>query len=639
MRHLSILLVFILAAFHCSTASASFPAQANVTFDSDAAPLTAQTTLTPGQSSFVLITNVQRTWPYFLRIHLGSRSSQFVALARLQVDGFELDQYPTSWDLSSNKIAYTKFTNEGYLLLFTEPLRSASTAYMQLTLLSAQNATRFDITVDQVNDLGQLTSPTTVAAVLFVLIGLLVIAIVPTSTLKCMQLCVVCLRQPLEVLFPSIFRAPVLLGIAVYGIYAIVATLFAQTELDVFLNGKQNACGFNPQCFFANGNVPAVNQLVSNFGFYLFGFVLLIVVVREYNNRQTCPFCHIKSKDCWHFALMAVCATTFWPVGILSSMFSLCPRIEKLGFDLGFQYVVLVVPILLLGILRKTGSVRSLGQGYLLIIAAVFCSTAGEILFQYVGFQALCGLLLAVYTIGWGLVPMVRSLSSQGSLPRFANDWPLPASTLNKLTNAEARFDRLLKIFWAVESIGLNLLYWALFARTVVGYWPELTFTLFLAICSYATFLVELSMTVYLKVRLNQLCTRPTTLLTFALCMAIPSAVFFFTQMSNIDPLNFAIVSQPCAWGAYDYAGLWRICSSLCLLFLCLAVFYLDDNILDVAESSAVEASQGSTGAVPDVHSGTNSAVPSLPPSSNNNPVIRPANSGPKGEAKEQAVL
>ena len=318
-------------------------------------------------------------------------------------------------------------------------------------------------------------------------------------------------------------------------------------------------------------------------------------------------------------------------------MFSLCPRIEKLGFDLGFQYIVLVVPILLIGIIRKTGSVSSLGQAYLLIIAAVFSSTAGEILFQYIGFQVLCALMLAVYTFGWGLVPMVRSLYRQGSLPRFANDWPLPPSILNKLSNAEANFDRLLRIFWVVESIGLNLLYWVLFSRTVVGYWPELTFTMFLAICSYATFLVELSITVYLKVRFNQLCTRPTTLLTFALCMAIPSAVFFFSQMSNIDPLNFAVLSQPCAWGAYDYAGLWRICSSLCLMFLCLAVFYLDDNIVEDAESSAVEASQGTIGVVPDAQPETNSALPNQPPSSSNT-AIRPANSGHQ-EAKEKPVF
>ena len=174
---------------------------------------------------------------------------------------------------------------------------------MQLTLLSGQNTTQFEIAVDQVNDLGQLTSPTTVAAVLLVLIGLLVIALVPTSTLTLKQLCAVCFRQPLEILFPSIFRAPVLLGIAAYGIYAIVATLFAQTELDAFLNGNQNACGFNPQCFFADGNVPAVNQLVSNFGFYLFGFVLLMVVVREYKQPTDLPV-----LSCQVERMLAFCA-------------------------------------------------------------------------------------------------------------------------------------------------------------------------------------------------------------------------------------------------------------------------------------------------------------------------------------------
>ncbi|KAL4678189.1 hypothetical protein H8959_020863 [Pygathrix nigripes] len=127
-----------------------------------------------------------------------------------------------------------------------------------------------------------------------------------------------------------------------YALPVVQLVITYQTVVNV--TGNQDICYYNFLCAHPLGVLSAFNNILSNLGHVLLGFLfLLIVLCRDILHRRA-----LEAKDLFameygipkHFGLFYAMGIALMMEGVLSACYHVCPNYSNFQFDTSFMYMI-----------------------------------------------------------------------------------------------------------------------------------------------------------------------------------------------------------------------------------------------------------------------------------------------------------
>uniref|UniRef100_A0A8C5QHW1 SID1 transmembrane family member 1 n=1 Tax=Leptobrachium leishanense TaxID=445787 RepID=A0A8C5QHW1_9ANUR len=127
-----------------------------------------------------------------------------------------------------------------------------------------------------------------------------------------------------------------------YALPVIQLVITYQTVLNV--TGNQDICFYNFLCAQPLGDLSAFNNVMSNMGHVLLGFLFLLIVLR----RDLLHRSLVEAKDLYameygipkHFGLFYTMGIALTMEGVLSACYHVCPNYSNFQFDTSFMYMI-----------------------------------------------------------------------------------------------------------------------------------------------------------------------------------------------------------------------------------------------------------------------------------------------------------
>ncbi|XP_066097397.1 SID1 transmembrane family member 1 isoform X2 [Saccopteryx bilineata] len=127
-----------------------------------------------------------------------------------------------------------------------------------------------------------------------------------------------------------------------YALPVIQLVITYQTVLNV--TGNQDICYYNFLCAHPLGVLSAFNNILSNLGHVLLGFLFLLIVLR----RDVLHRRALEAKDIFameygipkHFGLFYAMGIALMMEGVLSACYHICPNYSNFQFDTSFMYMI-----------------------------------------------------------------------------------------------------------------------------------------------------------------------------------------------------------------------------------------------------------------------------------------------------------
>ncbi|MGH0186509.1 UNVERIFIED_CONTAM: hypothetical protein FKN15_022604 [Acipenser sinensis] len=127
-----------------------------------------------------------------------------------------------------------------------------------------------------------------------------------------------------------------------YALPVIQLVITYQTVVNV--TGNQDICYYNFLCAHPLGVLSAFNNILSNVGYILLGFLFLLIVLR----RNVLHKRALEAKDIYamdygipkHFGLFYTMAIALVMEGVLSACYHVCPNYSNFQFDTSFMYII-----------------------------------------------------------------------------------------------------------------------------------------------------------------------------------------------------------------------------------------------------------------------------------------------------------
>ncbi|XP_063302405.1 SID1 transmembrane family member 1 isoform X2 [Pelobates fuscus] len=127
-----------------------------------------------------------------------------------------------------------------------------------------------------------------------------------------------------------------------YALPVIQLVITYQTVVNV--TGNQDICFYNFLCAHPLGVLSAFNNVMSNMGHVLLGFLFLLIVLR----RDLLHRNLVESKDIYameygipkHFGLFYTMGIALTMEGVLSACYHVCPNYSNFQFDTSFMYMI-----------------------------------------------------------------------------------------------------------------------------------------------------------------------------------------------------------------------------------------------------------------------------------------------------------
>ncbi|XP_034778348.1 SID1 transmembrane family member 1-like isoform X1 [Acipenser ruthenus] len=127
-----------------------------------------------------------------------------------------------------------------------------------------------------------------------------------------------------------------------YALPVIQLVITYQTVVNV--TGNQDICYYNFLCAHPLGVLSAFNNILSNVGYILLGFLFLLIVLR----RNILHKRALEAKDIYamdygipkHFGLFYTMAIALVMEGVLSACYHVCPNYSNFQFDTSFMYII-----------------------------------------------------------------------------------------------------------------------------------------------------------------------------------------------------------------------------------------------------------------------------------------------------------
>ncbi|XP_061574950.1 SID1 transmembrane family member 2 isoform X2 [Cololabis saira] len=166
-----------------------------------------------------------------------------------------------------------------------------------------------------------------------------------------------------------------------YALPVIQLVITYQTVVNV--TGNQDICYYNFLCAHPLGALSAFNNILSNVGYVMLGFLFLLIVLKRdivhnralFRNEPNALECGIPK----HFGLFYAMGTALMMEGLLSACYHVCPNYTNFQFDTSFMYMIAGLCMLKLYQKRHPDINASAYTAYACLAAVIFFSVLGVV--------------------------------------------------------------------------------------------------------------------------------------------------------------------------------------------------------------------------------------------------------------------
>ncbi|XP_063763298.1 SID1 transmembrane family member 2 isoform X6 [Eleginops maclovinus] len=166
-----------------------------------------------------------------------------------------------------------------------------------------------------------------------------------------------------------------------YALPVVQLVITYQTVVNV--TGNQDICYYNFLCAHPLGALSAFNNILSNLGYVLLGFLfLLIILKRDIAHNRALFRKDLNALECGipkHFGLYYAMGTALMMEGLLSACYHVCPNYTNFQFDTSFMYMIAGLCVLKLYQKRHPDINASAYTAYACLAGVIFFSVLGVV--------------------------------------------------------------------------------------------------------------------------------------------------------------------------------------------------------------------------------------------------------------------
>ncbi|KYO22459.1 SID1 transmembrane family member 1 isoform X2 [Alligator mississippiensis] len=362
-----------------------------------------------------------------------------------------------------------------------------------------------------------------------------------------------------------------------YALPVVQLVITYQTVVNV--TGNQDICYYNFLCAHPLGVLSAFNNVLSNMGHVLLGFLFLLIVLhRDILHRHTMEAkdaCTLEYGIPKHFGLFYAMGIALMMEGVLSACYHVCPNYSNFQFDTSFMYMIAGLCMLKLYQARHPDINASAYSAYA-SFAVVICLAVLGVVFgkNNMWFWAIFSIIHVFASL---------ALSTQiYYMGRFKIDFGIfRRAAMVLYTDCIQQCSRPMYMDRMVLLVAGNLVNWS-FAIFGLVYRPRdfASYLLGIFICNL---LLYLAFYIIMKLRSSE------KLLPIPLFCIVATAIvwgaalyFFFQNLSSWEetPAESREKNRPCALlGFFDDHDIWHFLSAAALFFSFLVLLTLDDDL------------------------------------------------------------
>uniref|UniRef100_A0A8C6ZB75 SID1 transmembrane family member 1 n=1 Tax=Nothoprocta perdicaria TaxID=30464 RepID=A0A8C6ZB75_NOTPE len=362
-----------------------------------------------------------------------------------------------------------------------------------------------------------------------------------------------------------------------YALPVVQLVITYQTVVNV--TGNQDICYYNFLCAHPLGVLSAFNNILSNVGHVLLGFLFLLIVLRrDILHRRAMEMKDIYILDYGipkHFGLFYAMGIALMMEGVLSACYHVCPNYSNFQFDTSFMYMIAGLCMLKLYQTRHPDINASAYSAYA-SFAVVIC-------------LAVLGVVFGKNDMWfWDIFSMIHVLASLALsthiyyMGRFKIDLGIFRRAVMVLyTDCIQQCSRPMYMDRMVLLIVGNLVNWS-FAIFGLVYRPRdfASYILGIFICNL---LLYLAFYIIMKLRSSEkLLPIPLFCIMATAVMWVAALYFFFQNLSSWEetPAESREKNRPCILlGFFDDHDVWHFLSAAALFFSFLVLLTLDDDL------------------------------------------------------------
>ncbi|XP_030390468.1 SID1 transmembrane family member 1 isoform X1 [Gopherus evgoodei] len=367
-----------------------------------------------------------------------------------------------------------------------------------------------------------------------------------------------------------------------YALPVIQLVITYQTVVNV--TGNQDICYYNFLCAHPLGVLSVFNNVLSNVGHVLLGFLFLLIVLR----RDILHRHSLEAKDTYtleygipkHFGLFYAMGIALMMEGVLSACYHVCPNYSNFQFDTSFMYMIAGLCMLKLYQTRHPDINASAYSAYASFAVVICLAVVGVVfgknnvwfwvIFSVIHVVASLALSTQIYYMGRFKIDV--SDTDFGIFRRVV---------MVLYTDCFQQCSRPMYMDRMVLLIVGNLVNWS-FAVFGLVYRPRdfASYMLGIFICNL---LLYLAFYIIMKLRSSE------KLLPIPLFCIVATAVvwaaalyFFFQNLSSWEetPAESREKNRPCILlGFFDDHDVWHFLSAAALFFSFLVLLTLDDDL------------------------------------------------------------
>ncbi|XP_073929260.1 SID1 transmembrane family member 1 isoform X3 [Castor canadensis] len=375
-----------------------------------------------------------------------------------------------------------------------------------------------------------------------------------------------------------------------YALPVVQLVITYQTVVNV--TGNQDICYYNFLCAHPLGVLSAFNNILSNLGHVLLGFLFLLIVLR----RDVLHRRALEAKDIFameygipkHFGLFYAMGIALMMEGVLSACYHVCPNYSNFQFDTSFMYMIAGLCMLKLYQTRHPDINASAYSAYASFAVVIMLTVLGVVfgkndVWFWVIFSAihiLASLALSTQIYYMGRFKIDVSDTDLGIFRRAAMVF---------YTDCVQQCSRPLYMDRMVLLIVGNLVNWS-FALFGLIYRPRdfASYMLGIFICNL---LLYLAFYIIMKVRSSERVLPVPLFCIVATAVVWAAALYFFFQnLSSWEgaPAESRERNRECILlDFFDDHDIWHFLSATALFFSFLVLLTLDDD-LDVVRRDQI---------------------------------------------------
>ncbi|XP_046515866.1 SID1 transmembrane family member 1 isoform X1 [Equus quagga] len=370
-----------------------------------------------------------------------------------------------------------------------------------------------------------------------------------------------------------------IITIAVFYVLPVIQLVITYQTV-VHVTGNQDICYYNFLCAHPLGSLSAFNNILSNLGHVLLGFLFLLIVLhRDILHRRA-----LEAKDIFameygipkHFGLFYAMGIALMMEGVLSACYHVCPNYSNFQFDTSFMYMIAGLCMLKL---YQTRHPDINASAY-----AAYASFAGVITVTVLG--VVCGKNETWFWVIFSAIHILASLALSTQIYYMGRfkiaDLGIFRRALTVVyTDCFQQCSRPLYTDRMVLLIMGNLVNW-FFAFFGLIYRPRdfASYMLGIFICNL---LLYLAFYIIMKLRSNERVLPIPSVCIVATAVVWAAALYFFFQnLSSWEgtPAESREKNRRCIlFDFFDDHDIWHFLSATALFFSFLVLLTLDDDL------------------------------------------------------------